>query len=42
VTPSGIHVNPLQAFESMVRVAGLADILLPQHEPALLNIKSIP
>ncbi|MGA2955051.1 MAG: N-acyl homoserine lactonase family protein [Thermodesulfobacteriota bacterium] len=42
VTPSGIHVNPLQAFESMVRVAGLADILLPQHEPSLLNVKSIP
>ena len=42
VTPSGIHTNPIQAFESMVRVAGLADILLPQHEPSLLNLKSIP
>lgn len=42
VTPSGIHTNPLQAFESMVRVAGLADILIPQHEPSLLDVQSIP
>jgi len=42
VTPSGIHTNPIQAFESMARVAGLADILLPQHEPSLLKYKSIP
>ncbi len=42
VTPSGIHTNPLQAFESMVRVAGLADILIPHHEPSLLDVKSIP
>jgi len=42
VTPPGIHVNPLQAFESMVKVAGIADILLPQHEPSLLGVKSIP
>ena len=32
VTPSGIHTDPIQAFESMVRVAGIADILIPQHE----------
>ena len=42
VTPPGIHVDPIQAFDSMVRVAGIADILIPQHEPSLLNLKSIP
>jgi len=42
VTPSGIHTDPIQAFESMVRVAGIADILIPQHEPSLLELESIP
>lgn len=42
VTPTGIHTNPMQAFDSMVKVAGLADILIPQHEPSLLGVKSIP
>ena len=42
VTPSGIHVDPLQAFDSMVKVAGLADILIPQHEPTLLGVETIP
>ncbi len=42
VTPSGIHTDPIQAFESMVKVAGIADILIPQHEPSLLDVKSIP
>ena len=42
VTPSGIHTDPIQAFESMIKVAGIADILIPQHEPSLLELKSIP
>lgn len=42
MTPPGIHVNALQAFDSMVRVAGIADILIPQHAFSIVGKKSIP
>ena len=41
LTP-GTHSNPLDAFDSALMIKGLADILIPQHEPAYLNVKSIP
>jgi N-acyl homoserine lactone hydrolase len=38
----GIHVNALQAFDSAVNVKGMADILIPQHEPAFAEAAKIP
>jgi len=41
ITP-GIHINSLQAFNSAMRVKGLADILIPQHDVMFEKIKKIP
>jgi glyoxylase-like metal-dependent hydrolase (beta-lactamase superfamily II) len=41
VTP-GIHLNAVDAFESALYIKGLADILIPIHEPSFMNVKSIP
>lgn len=45
VTPviaPGIHLSAIDAFESALLVKGLADIIIPQHEPSFLKVKSIP
>lgn len=42
VRTPGIHVDPLQAFDSALRVKGLADIIIPQHDPMFEKIKRIP
>ncbi len=45
VTPvigPGIHLNAVDGFESALLVKGLADIVIPQHEPSFLEIESIP
>jgi len=31
VIPIGIHIDPVKAWESQLRVKGLADIIIPQH-----------
>ena len=41
LTP-GIHLNAVDAFESALYIKGLADILIPVHEPSFMNVKSIP
>jgi len=41
ITP-GTHLNAVDAFESTLRIKGLADILIPIHEPSFLKVKSIP
>jgi hypothetical protein len=33
VIPLGIALNPVEAFDSALRIKGLADILLPLHDP---------
>ncbi len=38
-TIPGMNMNPMQAYDSMLRVMKLADILIPIHEP---NIKLKP
>lgn len=38
----GIFVDARQAYRSMLRVREEADIILPLHEPDVLEIKSIP
>jgi len=38
----GIHTDALAAFDNAVKIKGLADILVPNHEPELEKIKKIP
>ena len=42
VIPSGTHLNAVESFESAMRVKGMADILIPLHEPSLIGVKAIP
>lgn len=42
VIPPGTHVNAYAAYDIMLRVKKLADILLPLHEPAFADGKPIP
>jgi len=42
VIPPGTHVNAYDAYNIMIQVRDLADILLPLHEPAFANGKPIP
>ncbi len=41
ITP-GIHTNTLQAYDSIVRVRQIADIILPSHDVSFLNKDRIP
>jgi len=41
ITP-GIHCDALKAFDSAMKVKGIADILIPQHEIKMAGLKSIP
>ncbi|MBA7619780.1 hypothetical protein ES703_27121 [subsurface metagenome] len=41
ITP-GTHLNAVDAFESTLRIKGLADILIPMHDPSFVGVKSIP
>jgi len=42
VIPPGIHLNAVDAFESALRIKGLADIIIPMHDTTLMEVKSIP
>ena len=42
VVAPGIHLNAVDAFESALRIKGLADILVPMHDLSLVGVKSIP
>jgi Zn-dependent hydrolases, including glyoxylases len=42
VIPLGIALNPIEAFDSALRVKGLADILLPLHDPDIARMGKIP
>ena len=42
VIPPGTHVNAYEAYDILINVKKMADILLPLHEPAFANGKSIP
>ena len=41
VIPLGMALNPLDAYNGLIKVKGLADILLPLHEPKISEIESI-
>ncbi|OGP62373.1 MAG: hypothetical protein A2170_16105 [Deltaproteobacteria bacterium RBG_13_53_10] len=36
------HVDPLKAYDSIVRLRKIADMILPLHSQRLVNMKSIP
>ena len=38
----GIMLDAVKAFNSITRIKEVADIVLPLHEPELLEMKSIP
>ena len=42
VVPPGNFVNLYDAYNSALRLKGLADILIPQHDPALFDVRAIP
>ncbi len=41
VTP-GIHVDAMSAFDSVNKVRARADIIIPQHDPEIAQLKHIP
>jgi glyoxylase-like metal-dependent hydrolase (beta-lactamase superfamily II) len=42
VTIPGIHYSAERAYDSMLKIKKVADIILPLHEPGLMNLDSIP
>ncbi len=42
VIPPGTVVNSYQAYDMMLQVRDMADILIPLHEPAYASVDSIP
>jgi len=38
----GVHLNAVDGFNSALFIRGLADILIPIHEPSFSNLKRIP
>jgi len=42
VVAPGIFVDAIKAYDSAVKVKGMADILLPTHDVALFHMTSIP
>jgi glyoxylase-like metal-dependent hydrolase (beta-lactamase superfamily II) len=42
VIPPGTPVNVYEAYDIMMKVKGMADILLPLHEPAFASMETIP
>ncbi len=42
VIPPGTHVNTYKAYDIMLRIKEMADILLPLHEPGFAAVKEIP
>lgn len=42
VIPPGTHVNVYEAYDVMVNVRDMADILLPLHEPKFAGVPTIP
>jgi N-acyl homoserine lactone hydrolase len=41
LTP-GIHTDSLAAFDSALKIKGMADLLVPCHEPSLMQMNAIP
>lgn len=41
VIPPGCHTDPIQAYESVLRIKQSCDKVLPPHEPALMKVKQL-
>jgi glyoxylase-like metal-dependent hydrolase (beta-lactamase superfamily II) len=41
VIPPGTCINPCEAYDILRRVKGMADILIPLHEPAFASVETI-
>lgn len=41
LTP-GTHTNAMDAFDSALKIKGLADFLIPQHDASFIEVKRIP
>ncbi len=41
VIPPGTHVNVYEAYDIMLKVKDMADILLPLHEPQFASVDTI-
>jgi hypothetical protein len=42
VIPPGTHVNAYEAYDIMLKVRDMAEILLPLHEPGFASVDTIP
>ena len=42
VTPPGIHTNATRAYDSMLKIKEIADIIIPLHEPTFAKKEIIP
>jgi len=42
VVAPGIFVDALKAYDSVLKIKGMADILLPTHDVAMFDVKSVP
>lgn len=42
VIPPGCHTDAHQAYDTMVKLKGMADILLPIHDPQFVTVDTIP
>ena len=42
VIPPGTSVNTYEAYDIMLRIREMADILLPLHEPEFAGLETIP
>jgi len=40
--PPGTHVNAYEAYDILLKVKKIADILLPLHEPKFASVDTIP
>jgi glyoxylase-like metal-dependent hydrolase (beta-lactamase superfamily II) len=38
----GIHYDVIRAYESLLKIKEMADIIIPMHEPDLMNVETIP
>ncbi len=38
----GMHFDPFKAYDSVVKIRKMADIVLPTHSQSLMNTKSVP
>lgn len=41
VIPPGTHINTYEAYDMMIKVKGMADIILPLHEPRFASVDTI-